>query len=340
MFDPLQLLLEMEAEMTENMTRLLARGSLDSAEWQAQKLSEVGALKIRNTETVEKYLAELEKELPDYYKSLGGKALTQAGLYDTAVNASPSLLLTWQIWETQTMNQFKRLGMALITEAQTIYIQIVYKSTARMLAGDLTLREAIAKTAAEWLDNGIPALVDKADRNWSVEAYAQTVLRSNERQVMTATQNQAFNENDIDLVEISSHAGARPLCAPYQGKIYSRSGRSTKYPALSETSMGEIAGLFGINCGHYMTAYFPSVGKTFDTYSKKENDKAYENSQRQREIERQIRNAKRRESIANINANSTEALRAKKNVSDAQQRMRDFLSDTGGVRRYDREQIY
>ena len=53
-FDPLTLLLEMESEITDNMTRLLAAGSLPSAEWQAGKLAEVGALRAQNVETVEK----------------------------------------------------------------------------------------------------------------------------------------------------------------------------------------------------------------------------------------------------------------------------------------------
>ena len=80
MFDPLELLLEMESEITENMTRLLARGALESAEWQAAKLAEVGALRADNIATVEKYLREVRAGLLEYYATIGAGAVTEAGI--------------------------------------------------------------------------------------------------------------------------------------------------------------------------------------------------------------------------------------------------------------------
>lgn len=343
-FDPLQLLLEMESEMTDNMTALLSRGAVESAAWQAEKLAEVGALRAMNISTVENYLSKINDNLYTYYQQAGTDAVMASnipGLSDVLpAGVSATLAQTWKIWETQTMNTLKTLGMTLIDGSQTTYIQIVYKSAARMLSGGLTLRQAIADTATKWLENGIPALTDKAGRNWSVEGYAQMVLRSNERQMLTATQNAAFDEFDVDLVEISSHLGARELCAPYQGKVYSRSGRSSKFPALSSTSMGEIAGIFGINCTHTMYAYNPAVGKTFDTYGKKENESAYDNSQQQRYYERQIRKAKRELSTTKISGDDTLIARAKSKVSAAQSNMRKFIDTTNRTRHYDREKVY
>ena len=351
-FDPLQILLEMESEITDNMTAFLERGAIASAEWQAGKLAEVGALRAMNEKTVEKYLAEIKANLPAYYEKAGKDAAFSAGIPGLASvlpeGVSSTLALIWSTWENKTMNQLRNLGMTLIDGAQTTYIQIVYKSAAKMLAGATTTRQAIAETARGWiaeataegLENGIPALVDKAGRNWSVEAYAQMVLRSNERQMVTAVQESAFNEFDVDLVEISSHLGARPKCAPYQGRVYSRSGTSTKFPALSSTSKGEIAGLFGIQCGHSMYAYNPAVGKTYHPYPKKLNEKAYEASQDQRKLERGIRAAKKDLSIAKITGDKTIIARAQKRVTDAQAKMRQFIEESGRRRRYDREKKY
>ena len=54
-----------------------------------------------------------------------------------------------------------------------------------------------------------------------------------------------------DTVELSAHAGARPEHAEWQGKIYSRSGKSEKYPDFrSSTGYGTGAGLCGWNCRH------------------------------------------------------------------------------------------
>ena len=66
--------------------------------------------------------------------------------------------------------------------------------------------------------------------------------------------------NGLDLFQVSAHSGARELCYPYQGKIISWSGESgtftdmngntIEYIGINDTSYGEPAGLFGINCRH------------------------------------------------------------------------------------------
>jgi hypothetical protein len=58
-----------------------------------------------------------------------------------------------------------------------------------------------------------------------------------------------------DLYQVSSHAGARPLCYPWQGKVIARTGppgvtydldgNEVRVYSQSETSYGQAAGLFG-----------------------------------------------------------------------------------------------
>src|SRR5574344_1273551 len=110
------------------------------------------------------------------------------------------------------------------------------------------------------------------------------------RNATTESQIERMDELDEDLIEVSSHAGARPLCAPYQGHVYSRTGKSTQYPSLDSTSYGEPAGLFGINCGHVMYPYFPGTKQTYKpTDDESQNVEDYKESQKQRQIERSIR---------------------------------------------------
>ena len=54
-------------------------------------------------------------------------------------------------------------------------------------------------------------------------------------------------ELDWDLVRVSSHHGACPLCVPWEGKILSLSGKTEGYPTLDEA---KDAGLFHPNCRH------------------------------------------------------------------------------------------
>lgn len=78
---------------------------------------------------------------------------------------------------------------------------------------------------------GITAFVDKAGRNWSLHTYCAMVSRTTSRQaevlaVLTADPEQ-------DLYRISSHGTTCAICAPFEGRVYSKSGTNPDYPPLS-----------------------------------------------------------------------------------------------------------
>lgn len=339
------MLYEMESELLINIARLLGKGANASAEWQALKLSQLGTLRAMNEETIK---AGVDKAVKAARAEIEAAGAAEANRILNAVPSSLAaalpdsadlrLIALWNIWETRTMNQFRVLGMTLITKAQQMYVDAVYAATAKTLAGQITLRQAIAETAMSW--KGIPAITDAANRTWTVEAYAQTVIRSNIRQVATETTLAQMENLNLDLVEVSAHIGARPGCAPYQGRVYSLRGDTPGYPRLSDTSYGEPDGLFGINCGHQMYPYSEGERQTFKPYPKAANENAYEESQKQRYLERQIRDAKRKIDIAKATGSDTAQNKAQSLLSARQQRMRDFIDDTDRTRRYDREKVY
>jgi hypothetical protein len=150
---------------------------------------------------------------------------------------------------------------------------------------------------------------------------------------------------------VSQHPGARPLCYPWQCKVISRTDQARDVTdgadqpvhvyAQSETTYGEPAGLFGINCGHHPIPVIPGFTYPQDgpAQDEEENRKAYEESQTQRAYEREIRYAKRDLEVAKATGDEEAVKEARKKVSQEQARMRAFIEDTGRVRRYDREQI-
>lgn len=78
---------------------------------------------------------------------------------------------------------------------------------------------------------GITAFVDKAGRHWSLHTYCAMVSRTTSRQaevlaVLTADPEQ-------DLYRISSHGTTCAICAPFEGRVYSKSGTNPDYPPLS-----------------------------------------------------------------------------------------------------------
>jgi hypothetical protein len=149
-----------------------------------------------------------------------------------------------------------------------------------------------------------------------------------------------MDEYGTDLIEVSSHLGARERCAPFQGRIFSRSGKSKKYAAWSSTSHGEPAGLLGINCHHVIYPYISGKStQRYEPYDPAENRRIYEESQQQRLFERKIRKQKRELALLETIGDEQGAKDAKQAIRATQSELRAFLSETGRGRRRDREQI-
>jgi|GEM_PF-3155868 len=78
---------------------------------------------------------------------------------------------------------------------------------------------------------GITAFVDRAGRNWNLHTYGSMVLRTASRQAEVLAVLTQDPEQDLYL--ISAHGSTCPLCAPLEGRVYSRSGRDPDFPSLA-----------------------------------------------------------------------------------------------------------
>ena len=78
---------------------------------------------------------------------------------------------------------------------------------------------------------GITAFVDRAGRNWNLHTYGSMVLRTTSRQAEVLAV--LTQDPDQDLYLISAHGSTCPLCAPLEGRVYSRSGRDPDFPSLA-----------------------------------------------------------------------------------------------------------
>jgi hypothetical protein len=78
----------------------------------------------------------------------------------------------------------------------------------------------------------------------------------------------------------------------WQGKFYSKSGKDERFPPFSVCNQGHVQGIHGANCRH---SHGPGDGEfnPFNQYDSDENRKEYELQQRQRLMERRIRDSKR-----------------------------------------------
>ena len=350
------MLSRIETEMLINLVDLLVAGKhgVDPAEWQLQKLQQLGRLQSANVSMIKKNRKELIRTVK---AEISKEAYNRAALIDgqmqlafddgakdklsqvLPVSADPQIKAVVEKWETAAEKAINKTFATMLAKCDEMYTDTIFKAVAKSQMG-MSSRQAIAEACSEWSQQGLKALTDSAGRTWTPEAYAQTIVRTNSTQAATETQFQRMEELDEDLVEISSHIGARPKCAPYQGKVFSVSGKSKQFPALSSTSYGEPDGLFGINCRHIMYPYFVGEKKTYKQQPVKRNESAYKNSQKQRAYERSIREAKRNLKILSATKDKDQIAKANELLAKRQNALKSFISTTGRTRRTDREEIY
>lgn len=342
-----ELIYELETEVLKRIAYHLSAGNLASADWLLDRLRSVGVIRAEVFQLTERYRNKIVQGVSTEIEEA---ALAQ--IVEIAASVPNEVKTLFQdyavtrILETQQRIARVDATKAIATLAERAgptYVKAVNRASLLNQTGVATLREAISQAIREVSNDGIPVFTDRAGKNWTPEGYISTVVRTSNSNLAKQIQFDIGDHYGTDLIEVSSHSGARPLCAPYQGRIFSRSGRSDKYPPLSETSYGEAAGLFGINCGHVAYPYWEGLStKTYSpTKSESQNAEQYAESQQQRLIERTIR-AKKRDLDVLQSSKNTDPIavnKAKEAVKHQQARMREFIDDSGRTRRYDREQI-
>lgn len=349
--------LAIEEQILINIAKRLREGKKlmedDIQEWQLKKLMELGTLTQQNIITIAKHAGMAVNEVSKMLEEAGYTAVEEiegdlaeavqmgVAVQPPAVAESAAIAAVLTAYQQQAMDVFNLVNTTMLQQAEQAYIDILNQTVGKVLTGVQTPQQALRETAARWAEQGIPALIDRKGRKWTTEAYVNMVMRSMSNRISNDMQFARMDDYGVDLIEVSSHLDARPKCAPYQGRIYSRSGRHPKYPPFSSTSYGEPDGLLGINCRHVIYPYIEGVSKQrFHPYDLKEVSKAYKQSQKQRYLERQIRYAKRELKMMEALGDEEGIKRAKQKVRERQANMRRFIEETGRRRNYGREQIY
>jgi len=346
--------LKLEADMLTNIAKKLATGQMvtqdNVLDWQVAKLLQLGPLQQEQQKLIAEVAGVTPEVVRDWLTTIAqiGAREIETGLpealpYATvpAVEASNMILNAVLLMERQTFDTLNLVNANMLASSNRIYTNILTEVTAEVLAGVSTHDQALRKAGAKWTEEGIPALVDKAGRKWSTEAYISMVTQATSKRTATAAQEARLDEYDIDLVEISSHRDSRPSHIEYQGRLFSRSGKSKRYTALSDTSYGAIDGIVtGIRCSHQLYPFVNGVSiKRYQPYPKKESIERYKQSQKQRAIEREIRKAKKEVQFMETLKDTEGVKLSKQKVRAKQAKMRQFISDSGRRRRNNREQI-
>lgn len=344
-------------------------------EYQATMLAQMGQVNrdtiriIRNglkgansalTNVLEQAIMEgVRKAQPELLRGVMQGILKPAG---TPI-VDPAQSRAFQLYYQQAANKLNLVNTVMLESTKQAYQATVSDIVSRVNATQTALdigagevvtgvsswNQALRHSIDRLKQNGITGFIDHGGHRWSAEAYTAMDIRTtvaNTARAAVWETNQNFG-NDLYLV--SYHQGARPLCYPWQNKVISANDRyGTTYDLDGNeieiipqrmTSYGEPAGLFGINCKHYPTPFIPGVslirGEPQDPEA---NAKTYEESQKQRALEREIREQKRDLLMMKAQGATPEEIKAQRaRIRETDDRIDEFCKETGRARRQSRE---
>lgn len=356
----------MEDDLLNNIAEYLSEGRADipTAQWKIQQLAALGKLDKANIRTIAEYsdiAADMEeiamtraalaavKEMDEGFAKLARDGIisgTDVPMEESALQAAAmySKQAKDRLNKVNTVMRYfaKSAAAAAINRTAEIadkqqHLNLLNKAAGKVIMGAESRQSAVRQCIKEMSARGIPAFVDAAGRQWSPEAYINMDVRTTCSNVAHEAQFTRMDDYDIDLLEVSSHAGARPKCALDQGRIFSRSGKNKKYPAWKTSSYGEPDGILGINCGHQIYPYVEGVSvQRYFPYGQEENDELYKKKQEQRRLEREVRGAKREVSMLNAAGDKEGAALAKESVKSKTAAYDKYCEKTGLTRKADR----
>lgn len=132
----------------------------------------------------------------------------------------------------------KTLESALVGRRENdIFRRAGLNAVANMQARGTSIKNAANEMYNQLIKEGVTAFVDKAGRRWGLHAYCTMATRTTSRQsevlaVLTA-------DDRHDLYEISSHGTTCAICAPLEGRVYSKSGNDPDFPPLA-SAFGKV----------------------------------------------------------------------------------------------------
>lgn len=250
-----------------------------------------------------------------YYKQILTSAIKNTSKYKNAVN-------------TTALNMSKKTFRDIINQT---YLDVS--------AGNLSHIDAVERATKTLANKGITGINYISEKGKptrrTVSSAIRTMIVTSTSQTAGKMQIERANDWGQDLVEVSSHSGARPEHAKWQGKIYSISGKSKEYaPLTNSTKYGTIEGLKGVNCTHDFYPFFEGLSQqTFKPTSDIEkNNEIYEQSQKQREYERKLRKENTEKELQKATGLKFDDVQ-----TGTEQAYIQFLKETGRTRRAYRE---
>ena len=326
--------------------------------WQLEKMQQMHMLNEDNLKLISKYSGVAEEQLRYIVENEGLKLYTDTNqqlsedLGRGSAGNSNHIQEILADYANQAVGDIHNLiNTTLPMSVIGAYKGIVEQSVARVVTGLSTADKAISDTVMKWQEKGFQGFKDRAGRNWKIDNYARTVIKTTTYRTYREMRTRPAEELGIDTFYFSKKASARKSCAPLQHEIVTtgraRVEHGEKILALSDYGYGRPEGCLGINCGHMLTPfipganYRPDLGEDVDSVSP---EQAIENANaeaKQRALERSIRANKEKLHVAEKLGDDDLINKYKSKIGTQKSALKDYIDKHPFLKRNEaREKLF
>ena len=326
--------------------------------WQLEKMQQMHMLNEENLKLISKYSGVAEEQLRYIVENEGLKLYTdtkQQLLEDLGHGSAGNSNHIQEIladYANQAVGDIHNLiNTTLPMSVIGAYKGIVEQSVARVVTGLSTADKAISDTVMKWQEKGFQGFKDSAGRNWKIDNYARTVIKTTTYRTYREMRTRPAEELGIDTFYFSKKASARKSCAPLQHHIVTTGHARTEHGehilALSDYGYGRPEGCLGINCGHMLTPfipganYKPDLGEDVDSVSPEQAEENANAEAKQRAIERSMRANKEKLHVAEKLGDKELIDKYKSKISTQNAALKDYIDKHPFLKRNEtREKLF
>lgn len=200
----------------------------------------------------------------------------------------------------------RSLSLPIVRAATDSFRDIVVRVSAGTLTG-ATTRLQDAQVALDRLGSrGIRGFTDTSGRQWELQTYVEMATRTATAQAAIQAHMDRLEDAGLNLFQVSDSPRECDVCRKWEGKVLSRgpvsaiqrnvvTGRMESVRVDGTVEEATRAGLFHPNCTHNLSGYIHGATRAREADHDPE---AYAAQQRQRAMERKVREWRRREAVA------------------------------------------
>ena len=154
---------------------------------------------------------------------------------------------------SRIMSLARRDNLSMVEDARRTYVGVVSRYVPQVQRGTMSPERAVAEAVREMAERGVCVVDYSSGRREQPDVAIRRHVQTQVGQVAATRTMEACERLGVELVEVSSHTGARPSHRRWQGRVFSLHGTVTvggvTYRDLREaTGYGEAGGLCGVNC--------------------------------------------------------------------------------------------